>query len=88
MKKLKPIPTFKTESEEQIFWQTADSTEYIDWERASNMQIPNLHKTSRNISVTLPVDMIEKLKVQAHKINVPYQSLIKLYLSKQLAEEI
>lgn len=87
MKTQKKIPKFNTEKEESEFWQNTDSTEYINWDNAMIAQMPDLQKTTKNISITLPIDLIEKLKIQANKINVPYHSLIKLYLSRQLFRE-
>lgn len=75
---LKQIPHFKSEKEEREFWQTHDSTEYVDWSKAKRgIQFPNLKLTSKPITLRLPVSMIDRLKVEAHKMDIPYQSLIK-----------
>ena len=85
--KLKPIPRFRSEAQEREFWAGADSTEYIDWTRAKVRKLPNLRPTLRTISIRLPVAMIEDLKVLANKRDVPYQSLLKMYLSERLSIE-
>lgn len=77
-KKLKTIPVFKSEAEEDDFWQTHDSTEYIDWSKAQRgIRFPNLKLTSKPITLRLPVSMIDRIKIEAHKMDIPYQSLIK-----------
>ena len=84
MKNLKKIPTFKNESEESTFWEENDITEYFDMSKAKPVRFSNLKKTTKSISLRLPVDMIEELKVQANAMDVPYQSLIKMFLTKAL----
>lgn len=77
-KKLKLIPHFSSEAEEREFWQTHNSTEYVDWSKAKRgVSFPNLKLTTKPITIRLPVSMIDRLKVEAHKIDIPYQSLIK-----------
>ena len=87
----KPIPKFKNEAEEFEFWSStgpgADSTKYIDWSRAKRAKLPNLRPTLRTISVRLPVAMIEDLKILANQRDVPYQSLLKVFLAERLAAE-
>ena len=86
-KKLKPIPHFKSEAEERIFWQTHDSTEYVDWARAvRGVKFPNLKLTTKPITLRLPVGMIDRLKIEAHKMDIPYQALIKQLIYNGLAE--
>jgi predicted DNA binding CopG/RHH family protein len=87
-KKLKDIPKFKTEDEEREFWATHDSTDYFDWDKAKPMIFPNLKPTTRTISLRLPGSMLDRLKVAANKRDVPYQSLIKMFLKERLDEEI
>lgn len=82
-KKLKKIPKFKNEDEEAKFWNTHDSTEYFDWSKAKNVIFPNLKPTSRSISLRLPEYIINQVKVQANKLDVPYQSLMKQYIAKE-----
>lgn len=77
-KKLKPIPQFKSESDEREFWQTHDSTEYLDWSKAKKgVRFPNLKLTSKPITLRLPVSLVDRLKIEAHKMDIPYQALIK-----------
>ena len=87
-KKLKEIPKFKNEDEEREFWWTHDSTEYVDWDKAELVIFPNLKPTTRTISLRLPATMLDRLKVAANKRDVPYQSLIKIFLNDCLDKEI
>ncbi len=82
-KMLKPIPRFKTEAEEREFWETHDSTEYIDWSRAQRVRFPHLKPTTQAISLRLPLSLLEQIKVEANKRDVPYQSLIKVWLAEK-----
>lgn len=82
MKTYKEIPEFHSESEEYEFWIKEDSTDYIDWQKAQDIKFPNLKKTSKDITLNLPVDLIEKIKVRANKIDVPFESLLKMYILK------
>jgi len=88
MKKLKPIPQFKTEAEEAKFWNTHDSTEYIDWSKAKRVRFSNLKPTSKTITLRLPVMLLSKLRLIAHKKDVPYQSLMKVFLSEKVEEQL
>ena len=88
MKKLKPIPKFKSEDEEIEFWDTHDSTEYIDWSKAQRTVFPNLKPSTESISIRLPVSLLSDLKVLANKKDVPYQSLMKVYLSERVEKEV
>jgi predicted DNA binding CopG/RHH family protein len=81
----KAIPEFKSEAEEFEFWSTADSTEYFDWSAAK--KFVNLKPTLRTISVRLPVAMVEDLKLLANQRDVPYQSLLKIFLAERLQQE-
>ena len=83
----KRIPEFQNEEEESAFWSKADSTEYMDWSKAERTTLPNLKPTLRTISIRLPVSMVEDLKVLAHKRDVPYQSLLKMYLADRIERE-
>ena len=82
-KTLKTIPTFKTEAEERIFWESHDSTEYIDWSQAKHVRFPNVKPSTQAISLRLPVSLLEKIKVEANRRDVPYQSLIKVWLGEK-----
>lgn len=82
---MKTIPKFSTVEEEQTFWENNDSTEYLDWEKAQLVKLPNLKKSTKTISLRLPADMLESLKVRANAMDIPYQSLIKMFLQKELS---
>ena len=84
MNKLKKLSKFKNELEESSFWDTHDVTEYFDMQKAKPVRFSNLKKTTKSISLRLPVDMIEELKVKANAMDVPYQSLIKMFLTNAL----
>lgn len=86
--KKKKLPKFESEQAEQKFWATHDSTEYVDWEKAQRVTFPNLAPSIKNISIRLPASMLEKLKVLAHKKDVPYQSLMKIYLAERIKREL
>jgi predicted DNA binding CopG/RHH family protein len=85
--KKKPVPEFRSEDEERAFWAQHDSTEFVDWRSAQRRKFPNLKPTLRTISLRLPVAMIEDLKVLANKKDVPYQSLLKVFLAERLEQE-
>jgi predicted DNA binding CopG/RHH family protein len=84
----KKIPVFKNEDEEREFWATHNSTEYVDWDKASKVVLPNLKPTTKTISLRLPISMLNDLKVLANKKDVPYQSLLKVLLSEKIDEEL
>jgi predicted DNA binding CopG/RHH family protein len=84
MKELKKLPSFKDEAQESTFWDEHDVTEYFDMSKAKPLRFSNLKKTTKSISLRLPVDMIEELKVKANAMDVPYQSLIKMFLTNAL----
>ena len=84
MNGLKKLPKFKDESDEASFWDEHDVTEYFDMQKVQSVRFSNLKKTTKSISLRLPVDMIEELKVKANAMDVPYQSLIKMFLTKAL----
>jgi len=81
---MKTIPDFKTEQEECEFWETHDSTEYLDWNRVSLAVFPNLKPTTKAISLRLPEELLAKIKVKANKMDVPYQSLMKTWLAEKV----
>jgi predicted DNA binding CopG/RHH family protein len=85
--KKKRVPDFRSEDEERRFWAENDSSEFIDWASASRRKLPNLRPSLRTISLRLPVSMIEDLKVLANKRDVPYQSLLKVFLAERLKKE-
>jgi predicted DNA binding CopG/RHH family protein len=84
---MKKVPEFKNEDEEFEFWSTADSTEYVDWSKARQVKFVKLKPTLRTISVRLPVAMVEDLKILANQRDVPYQSLLKVFLAERLQRE-
>jgi predicted DNA binding CopG/RHH family protein len=83
----KQIPEFRTEDSERDFWAKHDSTEFVDWQTGHTRKFPKLKPTLRTISLRLPVSMIEDLKVLANKRDVPYQSLLKVFLAERLEKE-
>ncbi len=83
----KKIPEFKSEEKEKKFWATADSTEYIDWSLGKRQKFIHLKPSLKTISIRLPVAMIEDLKVLANRRDVPYQSLLKVFLAERLVRE-
>jgi len=86
--KKKKIPTFKNEAEERLFWQENDSSEYIDWSEGEEVVLANLKPSTRTISIRLPESMIDELKLLANKRDVPYQSLLKIFLSERIGSEL
>jgi predicted DNA binding CopG/RHH family protein len=88
-KPTKTIPKFHSEAEERAFWESpeSDSTEYVDWSKAHKSTFPNLKPTTQAISLRLPTSLLESIKIEANKRDVPYQSLIKVWLDEKLKEE-
>ena len=86
MQQLKPIPHFKTEAEEREFWQTHDSTEYVDYSSVENVKFPNLKLTSKPITIRLPQSLIDRVKIKAHQMDVTYQTLIKQLIFDGIAK--
>lgn len=84
---MKKLPEFKNEIEERRFWATADSTKYVDWQSGTRKKLTRLKPSLKTISLRLPVSMIEDLKVLANRRDVPYQSLLKVFLAERLARE-
>jgi len=87
-KALKRIPRFEGEDEEREFWATHDSAEYVNWRAAGEARLAKLKPTTRTISIRLPETMLEDLKVLANKRDVPYQSLLKMYVAERIEEEL
>jgi Uncharacterized protein conserved in bacteria len=83
-KKLKPVPEFATEAQERAFWESHDSTDYVDWSKAQRVRFPNLKPSTTAISLRVPVSLLEAIKVAANKRDVPYQSLIKTWLAEKV----
>jgi predicted DNA binding CopG/RHH family protein len=84
MKKRNLHPKFKTEAEERKFWETHDCTDYIGWSKAERARFPNLKPSTTAISIRLPLGLLEQIKIAANKRDVPYQSLIKLWLAEKV----
>jgi len=84
---LKPIPEFASEAEERRFWETHDSTEYVDWSKATFVRFPNLKPSTETISLRLPAPLLDDLKALANKRDVPYQSLLKVFVADRVAAE-
>jgi len=90
MKKVKKkrIPKFRNEDAERDFWASHDSTEYMDWSEAKHVTMPKLKPTLKTISIRLPEIMIEELKLLSNKRDVPYQSLMKIFLAERVEQEL
>lgn len=87
-KKLKEIPKFKNEDEERKFWANNDSTDFVDWNKAESKVLSKLKPTTKTISLRLSESMLEKIRLVANQRDVPYQSLIKIFLKERLDEEL
>jgi predicted DNA binding CopG/RHH family protein len=85
---LKPIPKFEGEAEEREFWASHDSTDYLDWSRAKRATFSRLKPSTRTISLRLPESLVESLKLLANKRDVPYQSLLKIFLAERVEREL
>ena len=83
-KPTKPIPAFANEAQERAYWESHDSTEHLDWSQAKVATLPNLKPTTKTISLRLPQHLLDSLKVAANARDVPYQSLIKIWLQEKL----
>ncbi len=88
MNNLKNIPDFKNEDEERTFWATHDSTEYVDWSKAEKGVFPNLKLSTESISLRLPSFLLARIKELANKKDVPYQSLMKIFLAEKVDQEL
>ncbi len=84
----KRIPKFKSEDKEREYWAKQDSTEILDWDKAKKAVLPNLKPSTKTISLRLPESMLEELKLLSNKRDVPYQSLLKIFLSERIEEEL
>ena len=83
----KRVPEFKNEDDERKFWATADSTNYVDWPSGKRKKLVHIKPSLKTISRRLPISMIEDLKILANRRDVPYQSLLKVFLAERLARE-
>ena len=86
-RRLKPIPEFSSEAEDRHFWETHDSVDYVDWSEARRVTFPNLKPSTETISLRLPAPLLSDLKALANKRDVPYQSLLKVFVAERVAAE-
>lgn len=83
-RKPKSVPGFASEAEERAFWESHDSTDHLDWSKAEKARFPNLKPSTKAISLRLPLALLERIKIAANKRDVPYQSLIKIWLAEKI----
>lgn len=88
MPEFKEVPNFENEDEERAFWAAHDSTEYVDWDQAETVVLPKLKPSTKTISLRLPEMMLNELRIIANKRDVPYQSLIKVFLKERIDQEL
>ncbi len=86
MNRAKKIPKFKSEQEEREFWEINDSSDYVDWSKAESVALPNLKPSTKTISLRLPEGLLDSIKIEANKRDMPYQSLIKAWLAEDVKE--
>jgi predicted DNA binding CopG/RHH family protein len=84
MSKLRKIPKFKSEAEERLFWESNNSSDYVDWGKAGPASFPNLKPSTKTISLRLPEMLLDRIKIEANKRDMPYQSLIKVWLADEV----
>ena len=86
-KRLKPIPKFANEAAERAFWESHgnDSTEYVDWSKAKLAAFPKLKPSTESISLRMPENLLDTVRSHAQRLDVPYQSLIKLWIAEKVA---
>lgn len=85
LRKIDKVPHFKNEAEERDFWETHDTDGLVDWSKAEHVRLPNLKPSTTSISLRLPVSLLEQIKIEANKRDVPYQSLIKTWLAEKVS---
>jgi predicted DNA binding CopG/RHH family protein len=83
-KQLETIPKFANEAQERAFWEANDSSDHLDWSKAKKVTLPNLKPTTKTISLRLPQHLLDSIKAAANSRDVPYQSLIKVWLQEKL----
>lgn len=86
-KQLKKVPEFANEQEERRFWEQNDSSDYLDWSKAQPVVMANLKPTTKTISLRLPQHLLDSIKAAANSRDVPYQSLIKVWLQEKLRSQ-
>ena len=84
----KQIPKFESEDQERDFWETHDSTDYLDWNKAERVTLANLKPSTKTISIRLPESMLDELKLLANKRDVPYRALLKIFLAERIDQEL
>jgi len=87
IKNKKPIPSFRSEAEERRYWETHDTTDYVDWTKAKVAVFPNLKASTETIALRLPAGLLAELKLLANQREVSYQSLLKIFLAERVAQE-
>ena len=87
MSKLKKLPTFQSEAQERAFWEKHDSSDYVDWSKAETISLPNLKPSTKTISLRLPETLLDRIKIEANKRDMPYQSLIKAWLMEDVNQD-
>lgn len=85
---MEPLPNFDSEDEERAFWEAHDSAAFLDWSQAERLVLPKLKPSTKTISLRLPESMLNEVRSLANRLDVPYQSLIKLFLRERLDEEL
>ncbi len=88
MSKKKIIPRFEDDERERAFWAPEDSADYIDWSKGKRVVFPRLKPSTKTISIRLPETLLEDIRYLANKLDVPYQSLLKIYLAERVEEEL
>ena len=83
-KAVKPLPKFSSEAQERAYWESHDSSAHVDWTKAKKVSLPNLKPTTKTISLRLPQHLLDSIKTAANARDVPYQSLIKVWLQEKL----
>jgi predicted DNA binding CopG/RHH family protein len=86
MSKVKKVPKFRTQAEERAFWEKTDSSDYVDWSQAQLAVTPNLKPSTKTISLRLPEGLLDRIRIEANKRDMPYQSLIKVWLAEDVEE--
>ncbi|MFA6109556.1 MAG: BrnA antitoxin family protein [Candidatus Latescibacterota bacterium] len=87
-RELRTIPRFNSEAQERAFWEEHDTADYVDWSRAKAGVFPNLKPSTETISLRLPLGLLTELKILANKRDIPYQSLLKVFLAERLDHEL
>jgi len=80
----KALPEFRTEAEERAFWEQHDSSDYVDWSQAKSVSMPRLKPSTKTISLRLPENLLDRIRIEANKRDMPYQSLIKAWLAEDV----